>query len=671
MDKMKKFFDIYIPTEKCNFKCSYCYVSQRGDSSNCVMPLGHTPEEIGEALAVNRLGGICFFNFCGGGETLLGDDLLPVIKRVLQEGHYVQIVTNGTLTRRFEEIISWNPKLRERIFFKFSFHYMELMRRNLFEVYFSNIKKVREAGCSFTVELMPCDDLITYIDDIKKICLENIGALPHVTVGRDEGTKELALLSKYSKEEYKKIWSCFESEMFDFKINMFGKDPKEYCYAGEWSCSLRLDTGDVFQCNGCKKLDNIYEDIRKPLKYRPVGYQCPHTHCYNCHAYMALGVFPDFPSPTYVTMRDRVCKDGSHWITPKVYDFFNQKFSENNTIYVPKRKESRVVLIGDSIREEYGKYVREELKDLIEVVEIPENAKCSTYTLRRIHEWANSLRIGTDIDLVYWNNGLWDIARFYGDEPLVSEKEYQKNLNRIIVRLHRIFPNAKIVYATTTSIAEWKNEDKVFIRRESDVVAYNKLATDIMTTQNISVDDLYTITNQFSEEYRQDWVHFSEEGSKKLAKHIAAYIFKELHKNGDLLNTDGYTLSNIKKFFNYKIVLYGYGDYGKKIYEKLKELGVSLLAICDLQKNGQCVEDKKIISFDELCKYQKKEDNLLIIVAIKDAKIYEEVQQMIKEKMDVEVCHYSIVQRMLCYKTFCRETEVIKNRNLLQKDERG
>lgn len=646
MARMKRFFDVYIPSECCNFKCSYCYIGQRGGSSESIIPIGHTPEEIGKALSVNRLGGVCFFNFCAGGETLLGEDLLPVIKRILQEGHYIQIVTNGTITKRFEEIVSWDAELTERMFFKFSFHYEELKRLNLFDVYFKNIQRVKEAGCSFTVELVPYDELAEYIDDIKDLCIKNTGALPHVTVGRDEGTKELALLSKHSKSEYKKIWSVFDSEMFNFKVEMFGEAPNAYCYAGEWSCSLRLDTGDVIQCNGCRKIDNIYENTDRPLKYQPVGMQCPHAHCYNCHAYITMGAIPGFDAPTYVQMRDRECADGSHWITPKVRDFFNQKFEDNNITYACKKNKYKVLLVGDSIREGYGKYVQEELKNLIDVVQIPENARFSGYTLRMLHNWANTLQIGSDIDLIYWNNGLWDVVRLYGDEPLTSVQEYERTLNRIIKRMHHLFPNAKIVFATTTPILEEQNENIMFVRRNCEIEEYNEVAVKVMEKQGIPVDDLYSVALDTLNSMHADWTHFSEEGNAYLGHHVASSIFNILENKVHNAQEELYTLENIQRFKEYKIAIYGYGNYGKKIKAELDSLQIPIVAICDSQKHGQTVDGREIISVEALCAFGKTNKDILVIIAIDNLNVYREVRDMIQKETQAEVCHYSIVSRI-------------------------
>lgn len=330
---MKRFIDIYIPTEVCNFSCAYCYVSQEGYASNKIAPIGHSPAEIRKALSVKRLGGQCFLNMCGGGETLLGEDFLPVVKELLEEGHFIQIVTNGTLTKRFREIGEWELGLRKKLFFKCSFHFMELKKRDMLNVFFDNINYIKDMGSSFTLELMPYDDLVPYIDEIKTITMNEVGAYPHLTVGRDNTTEGLELLSKFSKEEYNNIWSVFNSEMFDFKMEYFGKEPKGFCYAGEWSCSLRLDTGDLFKCNGLEKIDNIYENVDAQIRFSPVGYDCPHGHCWNCHAYITLGVFPEVQAPSYAKMRDRICEDGSHWLNEELQNRFSEKLYDDNDVF--------------------------------------------------------------------------------------------------------------------------------------------------------------------------------------------------------------------------------------------------------------------------------------------------------------------------------------------------
>jgi hypothetical protein len=293
----------------------------------------HTPQEIRKALSKERLGGACLLNLCAGGETLLVEEIIDVVKELLMEGHYVMIVTNGILTKRFEEFAKFETPLLKRIIFKFSFHYLELIRLNKIEVFFSNVNMVKEAGASFTVEITPNDELIPYKQDVKDLCMDRLGSLCHLTIARDDRTPGIDILSKYSFDEYKKIWGDFRSELFDFKTTIFYKRRKEFCYAGDWSLYLNLNTGKLTQCYCGRELGNIYDNIDKPLTLEAIGKHCTLAHCYNGHAFLTLGTIPELDTPTYSNVRDRISRSGEHWLQPEMRDFMSQKLIENNQPY--------------------------------------------------------------------------------------------------------------------------------------------------------------------------------------------------------------------------------------------------------------------------------------------------------------------------------------------------
>ena len=333
-DKIKKFIDAYIPVTTCNLRCHYCYITLQHQFDNEIPSFPYTPEYMAKALSKERLGGICCLNFCGGGETLLPKEMPNIINELLKQGHYVMVVTNGTITQRFDEIIEKiDSNLLEKLFFKFSFHYLEFKRLNLLDTFFSNINKIKKAGCSFTVEITPNDEIIPYIDDIKNISIKNIGALPHITVARDSRKKELPILTDLSKEDYIKTWEQFKSTMFKYKMSVFGEKRKEFCYAGAWTYSLNFLTGELRQCYCGKLLQNIYEDTDTPIKELPIGHKCPESHCYNAHAWLTFGDIPNHNAPTYADIRNRICADGSEWLQPKVKEFFSSKLNETNKEY--------------------------------------------------------------------------------------------------------------------------------------------------------------------------------------------------------------------------------------------------------------------------------------------------------------------------------------------------
>ena len=100
MDKVKRFIECLIPVTACNLKCSYCYVIQRHNRKGRMAELKYSPEQIGRALRQERWGGVCYFSICGSGETTLQKGLEDIVYQILQQGHYVNITTNGTVTGR-------------------------------------------------------------------------------------------------------------------------------------------------------------------------------------------------------------------------------------------------------------------------------------------------------------------------------------------------------------------------------------------------------------------------------------------------------------------------------------------------------------------------------------------------------------------------------------------
>lgn len=338
MDKLKRYIECYIPTETCNLRCHYCYITQQRKFNNKLASFPQTPEMIRSALSAERLGGKCLFNLCAGGETLLAEEILDIIRALLEEGHYVMVVTNGTLTKRFDEITLFPSQLQQKLIFKFSFHYLELKRLNLLDQFFENIEKVRNSGCSFTVEITPSDELIPAIEDIKAICLEKLGTLCHITIARDDRTSGINVLSDYSFEEYQSIWRVFNSALFNFKTTIFYKKRQEFCYAGDWSLYVNLSTGAVRQCYCGRELDNIYDNVTKPLNFNAIGYKCTLPHCYNGHAFLTLGNIPELVTPTYAEMRNRIDNSGRNWLQSEMYAFLSQKLADNNSQYSSKKK---------------------------------------------------------------------------------------------------------------------------------------------------------------------------------------------------------------------------------------------------------------------------------------------------------------------------------------------
>ena len=195
-----------------------------------------------------------------------------------------------------------------------------------------------------------------------------------------------------------------------------------------------------------------------------------------------------------------------------------------------------VFLIGDSIRfgaisnpdyqtsnsPGYGVYVKEILNGKANVYAPDENCRFAQYTLRYLYDWTMNID-REKIDVVHWNNGLWDVLRINGDEPLTPIDVYETMLLRVLNTLKKLFPNAKIIFALSTFvIEEWAKDD--FFRFNSDIEKYNDVAKQVLEPKGVIINDLYTVSAQLGEKYHADWVHFNDEGSKILAKTVAEKI---------------------------------------------------------------------------------------------------------------------------------------------------
>ena len=292
----------------------------------------YSPEQIAQGLTKKRLGGICYFSICGAGETLAQPETLEIAKLLLHEGHFVNITTNGTLTNRFKEIANIDEDDRKRLHFSFSLHYIELQRLSLLDKFFENIKLVHELGCSYMVQLNLCDEYIPYLDEIKRICLENVCAYPQIAATRKEGPgiKDIQLHTSLSKGQYEELGNSFNSELFRYTMENFNVERKEFCYAGERSGTLNLGTGILTKCYADPKGVDIFEDVRKPIKFEAMGHNCGCAYCLNSSHFMSLGVIDNDDRRTYASIRDR---EKAHWFNDTVKLALNQKLWESNKKY--------------------------------------------------------------------------------------------------------------------------------------------------------------------------------------------------------------------------------------------------------------------------------------------------------------------------------------------------
>jgi len=186
----------------------------------------------------------------------------------------------------------------------------------------------------------------------------------------------------------------------------------------------------------------------------------------------------------------------------------------------------RVLLLGDSIRQNYQEYVKAELEGIAEVCFPNDNGKFGYLTLRYCHEWIKVLTPEgkAPFDVVHFNVGLWDVLRLSNeDRTFTSEEEYALLLKRISDRIRFYLPNAKQIFALSTSVIEpgFEPGELYGKRCNSDIERFNQIAKEVFSDTDVTINDLWSVSQTLSKEARSDLVHFdTQEGRAALGKAV-------------------------------------------------------------------------------------------------------------------------------------------------------
>ena len=198
----------------------------------------------------------------------------------------------------------------------------------------------------------------------------------------------------------------------------------------------------------------------------------------------------------------------------------------------------KIILIGDSIRQGYDKYVRLAFKDVAEVYYPSDNCRFASYILRHLHDWKKAFECGDDVNCVHWNAGLWDSIFMPDGEHHTPIEIYKYYMERVCKRIRLLFPRAKVIFATSTPVVEERflGECK---RYNKDIELYNAAAIEIVKKHGFEIDDLYSITKDVPIEYYSDMTHFyTKEGTELIADKVIRCIEKSLDINADRLDYD-------------------------------------------------------------------------------------------------------------------------------------
>lgn len=183
----------------------------------------------------------------------------------------------------------------------------------------------------------------------------------------------------------------------------------------------------------------------------------------------------------------------------------------------------RVLIIGDSVSISYTLPVRELLKGKANVHRPPTNCSSTGNGLGHLQSWLGEKRW----DVIHFNFGLHDAKLPPEGVRHATPEVYEKNLRELVKRMQA--GGARLIFATTTPVPNGGVLSPT--RRFGSVNAYNAIARKVMNKAGVTINDLNAFITPHVETLRiPNDVHFTRDGSAKLATQVAAMIEAELKK---------------------------------------------------------------------------------------------------------------------------------------------
>lgn len=183
-----------------------------------------------------------------------------------------------------------------------------------------------------------------------------------------------------------------------------------------------------------------------------------------------------------------------------------------------------VLLIGDSIRMFYQKDVQTLLGSEYNVYSPEVNCKFSAFVLNSLRFWLEQLPTP---DIIHFNAGLWDTAILYHEDGcFISEEEYVGFMKKVARVLRST--GATVIFATTTPVSDDKCNfpgPMPPAHRNDDIRAYNKAVLKAFESENILINDLFSLIWPNKEQYLlDDKIHPNEKGVQLLAEAVSQAI---------------------------------------------------------------------------------------------------------------------------------------------------
>ncbi len=189
-----------------------------------------------------------------------------------------------------------------------------------------------------------------------------------------------------------------------------------------------------------------------------------------------------------------------------------------------------VVLLGDSIRLSYWARVEALLDGECRIL-TPRTENCAhtLNTICRVRTWFREW--GEErVDLIHWNNGIWDHHRNAEDnEPFSSPEMYLSHNKRLLRQLRRYSDN--LIWATSIPAGSHYVQDPRGLcaipldEWNREIALYNDIVSSYLTTGGVAINDLHALIASDPERFiGGDGIHLTPDGEEAAAKQVVARI---------------------------------------------------------------------------------------------------------------------------------------------------
>lgn len=193
-----------------------------------------------------------------------------------------------------------------------------------------------------------------------------------------------------------------------------------------------------------------------------------------------------------------------------------------------------VLLIGDSISIGYMQAVRKQLSGEANVWRPTTNCGPTTKGLESLDQWLGDRKW----DVIHFNFGLHDL-KYMGKnnenlaEPDAEDSHQQVPIDKYVANLKKMAERMKktgatVIFCETTPVPQGAKGRVV-----GDSKRYNEAAVKAMSeVGDVAIDPLYRFALKHADTQKEANVHYTTEGSAKLAEQVAASVRTALKTSG-------------------------------------------------------------------------------------------------------------------------------------------